>query len=144
MMLPDDDDLDNDISSTATLERSRIERTNRAFDALGRLGKAHPERVEAVWHELREAMADKAAPLRYRGQCNTRRDKPLSAAITLSLLQWLVELEESFPGRSPERHAGENGMGVSARQCMALWRRMMPERVDAGWRAYRAARNNQD
>lgn len=44
MMLPDDDDIDNDISSTATLERSRIERTNRAFDSLGRLGKATRKR----------------------------------------------------------------------------------------------------
>ena len=142
MMLPDDDDIDNDISSTATLERSRIERTNRAFDSLGRLGKAHPEKVEAVWHELREAMDDEASPLRYRGQCNTRRDKPLSSEITIALLKWLLELEGEFFGRSPERHAGENGLGVSAKQCVALWKRMMPERVSAAWRAYRAARNN--
>lgn len=114
-------------TGNSLLQRQREQRVNRACAALGRLGAhSNHEQREAVLAEFFAAHEDLARPLNYKPPKEARRVN-LPQRVELGLLQWFVDLG-NMPDRTIERHAAENGLGVSPDVCIEIWRRKMPER----------------
>lgn len=118
--------LESNDSGATHIDKLRQRRVDRACEALGRLGKANREQREAVLAEFFEAHEDLARPLNYKPPKEARRVN-LPQRVELGLLQWFVDLG-NLPDRTIERHAAENGLGVSPDVCIEIWRRKMPER----------------
>lgn len=115
-----------DIQSQCQLDAWRNARVNKACRSLGRLGVANKEQRDAVWREFIAAHDELRKPLDYRA-VSDKKVVEIGKELEIRILNWLVQLGEKYPTRSPDSHARRNQLGVTKTQCLMTWRRLMPE-----------------